>query len=564
MKRILALLFVLAASGAQAATVNNDLEPAKDGDYRYTPPKQEKRDGVYVIEIYDANDDLYARVWNTAPTLDKGHKVDKYEIYYPSGALKSRTPLNDAGQPDGEERTFDKEGNLAAVTPYKNGQKDGTETWYWIDGKKRAVKTWKDGVLNGPWQEYYKNGELEVESTYVAGGSDGVERKYYENGQLSAEVHWSDGKRDGPYMDYDKDGNLLEKGNYVNGVADGDVIEYFPSGERRAERHYVMGRPTGSAKRWMKSGQLVSQTDYADDGSVIKKRNWSAEGELTWLEEPVEVEGLGPAHKTVEYNGNMVDTEIRADGYLLRTVYVGDTLWDRVEMVDGKYQGLYVSTTRIDQIKTRVHFIDGEEDGLYTRSWRGRELDRGYYDHGKRVGEWRRTEQSTYIIKETYNDEGKLTGEQRSFRKPDGKLMKIATYKDGTLDGPYKEFKDDRMVAGGLYVDGVKEGKWLEKIPFRETSRGGTYDKGRKQGRWKLYDGNGYPIAITTFKDDRKDGPAYILADNGALEEVQMWKDNKREGYVTYYDDKGPVSRKLFRDGRLVKSFIPVEGAESR
>ncbi|AJY47799.1 hypothetical protein TM49_22355 [Martelella endophytica] len=452
--------------------------------------------------------------------------------------------------------TFDEAGNIAARTPYKDGEKDGTEVWYWADGKTRREITWKDGVLNGPWRSYYQDGKLEAENDHVDGRIDGVERKYHENGKLAAEVHWALSKRDGPYRDYDKDGNLIEEGHYVDGAADGDVTEYWPSGERRALRHYVMGKPTGSAKRWSRSGELVAQTDYAEDGGELRNRKWK-DGELIWLEEPVAIEGRGEGRKTVERYGNFTETEIKAEGYLLFTRTLNDELIDRHELVDGKYRGLFVSTTDLDKITTRVHYVDGKEDGLFTRVWRGRELERGYYDHGKRVGDWRRVEHSTDVVHETYDADGKLTGEQHTFAL-NGKLKTLATYDHGTLDGPYKELDGEQVIAGGNYVDGQKHGDWLEQAPYRDETRQGRYAHGVKEGRWTTFDGNGYRTEITSFSHDRKDGPSYILAENGAVEEVQMWKHDKRDGYTTYYDDEGPVSHQLWRDGWLEGDAFPA------
>jgi len=556
MKTALALLLALSASAAHAANVDENLAPAPDGAYSYTPP-QKAKDGVYIIDIYDEDDDRYARVWNTAPTLDEGRKVGKIETFYPgSGYLKTRVPLNEAGRRDGEMVTFDEDGNVMGRTPYDDGSKNGTEVWYWADGKTQRETTWKDGALSGPWRLYYEDGTLSAENNHVDGHIDGVERKYHENGKLAAEIHWSMSRRDGPYRDYDKDGNLIEEGQYVDGAADGVVTEYWPSGARRAERHYATGKPTGSAKRWSESGELVAQTDYAADGSEVRIRKWK-DGELIWLQEPVQIEGRGEGRKTVEHYGNFTETEIKADGYLLFTKYLNDKLLDRTELVDGEYRGLFVSTTEIDQITTRVHYVDGKEDGLYTRDWRGREWDRGYYDHGKRVGDWRRVENAGDVIHETYDDDGKLTGAQRTYGT-NGELKRLATYDHGVLNGLYKELDGDRMIAGGRYVDGGKHGEWLEQVPYRDETKQGRYDHGIKDGRWTTFDGHGYRIAVTSFSNGLKDGPLYLLAENGALTEVQMWKDDKRDGTTTYYDAEGQVSHQLWRDGRPQADTLPA------
>ena len=272
----------------------------------------------------------------------------------------------------------------------------------------------------------------------------------------------------------------------------------------------------------------------------------------------MEIEGRGEGRKTVERYGNFTETEIKADGYLLFTRTLNDEVLERTELVDAQYRGLFVSTTEIDHITTRIHYVDGKEDGLFTRVWRGQELERGYYDHGKRIGDWRRVEHSSDVIHETYDDDGKLTGEQRTFTM-NGDLKRRATYDHGVLNGPHEEFDGGTRIAGGLYVDGEKHGEWLEQVPYRDETLRGRYDHGIKEGRWTTFDGHGYRILVTSFSNDLKDGPRYILTENGALEEVQMWTDNKRNGYTTYYDEGRPVSDQLWCAGRLDGPAVPVE-----
>ncbi|WP_319520318.1 hypothetical protein [uncultured Martelella sp.] len=455
-----ALSLLLAGTTALAATVDRDLNPDPDGAYTYTPP-EDVTDGIYTIDVYDDDGNRYARVWNTEPTLGEGHRVDKYELYYPEGQVRKRVPLNADGQPHGD-----------------------AQTW-------------------------------------------------------------------------DEDGNLIEQSHYSDGELDGDVLEYWPSGQKRAERHFDMGLPTGSERRWSREGALVSQVDYNEYGEMVRNEKWK-DGKQIWLEEPVEIEGYGKGWKTVETNGKFVDTEIKTDGYLLITLYRGDKMLDRRELVDGEYKGLFVSTTKIDQITTRVHFVDGEEDGLYTRVWRGSEIERGHYDHGKRVGKWKRIEGSVLVVHEFYDDDGKLDGEQRTTTMH-GSLRKVENYDHGVLDGLYAEYRDDEVIVAGYYEDGEKEGGWRETSPYTTRFREGHYENGIRQGRWSLLDENGYRLEVTTYSDGVEDGPHYIFAEDGAIEEVQMWRDGDRDGYTTFYDETGAYAHNLWRNDWLEETGIPVE-----
>lgn len=461
----LLLLLPFGGTSALAATLDRDLNPDPDGAYRYTPPEADA-DGIYVIEVRDDNDDLYARVRNTAPELGKGHRVDRYELYYPEGPIRERVPLNGDGEPHGDALTWD------------------------------------------------------------------------------------------------EDGNLIGKSHYTDGKLDGAVLRYWPSGELRAESRFEMGQPTGSERRWSRDGALVSKVDYDGNGEMIRNEKWK-DGQQIWLEEPVEIEGHGAGWKTVETSGRFVDTEIKGENYLLVTLYRGDTLLDRRELVDGEYRGLFVSTTKIDQITTRVRYVDGKEHGPYTRVWRGREIERGQYDHGKRTGEWKRIESSFLVVRETYDDDGALDGEQRT-TTVHGDLRKVAHYSHGVLDGLYAEYDEGEVIIAGHYVSGEKDGGWRETSPYTGRFREGYYENGVKQGRWTLLDGNGYRLEVISYTDGIEDGPHYIFAEDGALEEVQMWRGGGRDGYTTYYDETGAYAHDLWRDNWLEEVAIPADEAPRR
>lgn len=358
----------------------------------------------------------------------------------------------------------------------------------------------------------------------------------------------------------DPRGSLVERSGYLGGQRSGVRLTYWPSGAKRTEESWTEGHRIGTSRHWSREGQLVRQARYDDAGNSQRSEQWQ-DGEQVWVREPVTIDGYGEGWKIVETSGKIVETEIRAEGYLLRTRYSGDTLTDRAEMVNGSYQGLYVSTSSTDHITTRVHFVDGEEEGLYTRVWNGQELERGHYSHGKRVGDWMRREHSTRIVHETYNDQGNLDGVQET-RMMGGPLTRRASYVDGTLDGPYAEYDaDGALLSGGFYVAGQKDGAWREGTRHHGGHSEGRYERGRKQGRWVLFDHLGYIREVTTWRDGQKNGPGYLLTESGALREVRMWRQNQRDGYTTYYDRTGPVAHDLWRDGQLEATGLPVEAA---
>ena len=435
---------------------------------------------------------------------------------------------------------------------------DGVQKDFYDDGTLAREITRSGGELDGPWRLYYPSGQLEEEQFYVAGRIDGVERKFHENGQLAAEVHWTDGERDGDFRNFDRDGNLTMQGAYVRGRPSGTQEEFWPSGAPRSVRHFDEGREVGLSRRWTRDGVLTREAEYTDTGVFVRERRWK-DGELLSLREPVQIDGHGEGEKLTEYEGNFTEIDIKAKGYRLITRHLKDELIDRSEVVDGQMQGLYISTDPIQRDVTRVTYVDNQPDGLFTRTLNGRVLDRGMYDHGKRVGEWRREETTPLVELETYDAEGRLHGEQRTLGM-DGKVRKRATYVAGTLDGPYEAFGPGGEIRElGQYDMGQKTGPWQEISGELEDLHSGRYVADKRDGRWTITGADGHPAEIVHYAMGEENGLHYFFSPDGAVDEVQAWRDGVRDGYTTYYQDGRPLLRDLWRDGRLTRSGLPVD-----
>ncbi|PJE28325.1 MORN repeat variant [Pseudooceanicola marinus] len=446
---------------------------------------------------------------------------------------------------------------ICIATPALAQAPDGLQKQYYDDGTLAGEITRSEGKLDGPWRSYYPSGQLREEAFYKAGRIDGVERKFHENGQLAAEVHWTDGERDGAFRDYDRDGNLTMQGTYDMGQPSGTREAFWPSGALRAVRHFDEGREVGLSRRWTRDGVLTRETEYTDAGVFVRERRWK-EKTLISLREPVQIDGHGEGEKLTEYQGNFTETDIKAEGYRLTTRSLNGELIDRSEVIDGQMQGLYISTDPIQGDVTRVTYVDNQPHGLFTRTWKGRVLDRGMYDHGKRVGEWRREETTPFVELETYDAKGRLDGEQRTLGQ-DGKVRMRVTYAAGTLDGPYETFgSGGEILEVGQYDMGQKTGLWQEISGNLEDLHSGSYVEDKRDGRWTITGADGHPVEVIHYDMGEEDGLHYLFAPDGAVDEVQAWRDGVRDGYTTYYQDGRPVLRDLWQDGTLTRTDLPV------
>ncbi|ARC90710.1 toxin-antitoxin system YwqK family antitoxin [Rhodovulum sp. MB263] len=346
------------------------------------------------------------------------------------------------------------------------------------------------------------------------------------------------------------------------GAADGQGVdirtELWPSGKIRSERHFVDGREVGLSRRWSREGALIRETRFSDDGKVLHDRHWK-DGTLVHERMPVTVEGHGAGEKIVERYGRITETDIRAEGYRLTTRHRGDELIDRSEVIDGRIQGRYLHTGRIDNDVTRATYVDNQPHGLFTRTWQGETLERGLYDHGTRIGEWLRVERYGTTIHEVYDPEGRLDGPRREIGA-NGQLRRLETYVQGTLDGPWEERdREGRLLSGGAWSEGQKTGPWREAVPYGEEYWQGSYVAGARNGPWERRDAQGYRLERVRYQNGARDGLRYLFRPDGAVGEVQSWKAGERHGPTTYYEDGRPVGRDFWRDGRSVAGGRAME-----
>jgi hypothetical protein len=67
-----------------------------------------------------------------------------------------------------------------------------------------------------------------------------------------------------------------------------------------------------------------------------------------------------------------------------------------------------------------------------------------------------------------------------------GLPLEIMTYKEGKRHGKYELYKQEGLDTYGQYVNGEKEGEWVEH-KFNEGGEDrGSYIKGKKNGKWEL------------------------------------------------------------------------------
>ncbi|MBS0621662.1 MAG: hypothetical protein JSR80_01725 [Verrucomicrobia bacterium] len=143
------------------------------------------------------------------------------------------------GEPQGEERELDRNGNLIRISHYKGGAKDGEEIFYFpTNGSPRLKVQWKSGVMQGLACTWYPCGQLQSQREMCGNRKDGMTMAWFENGALMLiEEYRADQLVRGEYYNlrggqpvsriekgcgdatlYDLHGNFLQTLTYIDGI----------------------------------------------------------------------------------------------------------------------------------------------------------------------------------------------------------------------------------------------------------------------------------------------------------------------------------------------------------
>lgn len=86
----------------------------------------------------------------------------------------------------------------------------------------------------------------------------------------------------GEVVEYGSEGDLISSYNYYAGVADGPYAEWFGPDRPYKQGTIKFGLPFGVNRKWHPNGQLAMENEYDDKGRQLYRREWDANGVLTY------------------------------------------------------------------------------------------------------------------------------------------------------------------------------------------------------------------------------------------------------------------------------------------
>ena len=107
-------------------------------------------------------------------------------------------------------------------------------------------------------------------------------------------------------------------------------------------------------------------------------------------------------------------------------------------------------------------------------------------------------------------------------------------------NGPYKEYDaKGNLIVSGTYFDGLKNGKWTERIGDMRTE--GEYRNDRQVGEWTSYYDNDKMAFRGKFNAGYPDGEHFFYYENGKLREIQSYAAGVSHGDWKKYLETGEL-----------------------
>ncbi len=230
--------------------------------------------------------------------------------------------------------------------------------------------------------------------------------------------------------------------------------------------------------------------------------------------------------------------------------------WEKIkeEYKNGKKDGIWLELGEYGKIIRKGMYKSGEKDGVWIYK-----QDTTTYKIGTLDGLYTEYKYGTPLIRGYYKD-GKRDSLWSWYNDDDHYLEETKNYKNGILieNKKYYYYYSNRRESGGTIVNGEKNGFWKEwwgngeKIGFKKYELGqkkseGNYENGKKEGEWISWSPDGIDSTKLVYKDG--------LPFEGV--KINWNEEDKKDTEETYQNGKlnGKWIKWSFWDG-----YIETEG----
>ncbi len=245
---------------------------------------------------------------------------------------------------------------------------------------------------------------------------------------------------------------------------------------------------------------------------------------------------------------------------------------------NGKAIGTWKEYDKNGKVTSLEHYKNGLKEGKWTKQIRhnGDQIctETHFYKNDKPSGIWKEICNDKITWSKEYLGEKKYT-EKVFFSN--GKIKTLKEYKNGKLNGNYKEYKQDEVLIKHFRF---KEGKAILKKTFysngnqksisnyKNSNIHGSYKKYHENGKleleafynesyktgiWKEYSYKGKLTSIQEYKNGVENGPFKHYSRTGILKKEGAYLRGKAEGLWKIYNRDGSLYKDVtYENGRII------------
>jgi antitoxin component YwqK of YwqJK toxin-antitoxin module len=386
----------------------------------------------------------------------KDGKLDgAWKRHHPNGATAEEGAYA-TGMADGTWRAFDTAGTPLGDYTLKAGT--GKQKRWLADGPIYSETQLKKGVPNGYTKVFDREGHLIVIAKLTAGKLDGDHLVGGKN-TLRIEETFVRGVRRGPRKIWQFWALLVDENYDTKGALDGAFTLWRDKIVPRVQGTFEHGKRVGSWIWTDRNNKTEREGDYIDGK---KTGPW-----FEYTDEKLTFQGIftdgKPDGEFIYYDRNSVEL-------------------GRFTITDGTGTMLTFHPTK--NVSSRTRLQQGQLSGKYEEiSIRGRTLVEGNYLADRKHGWWREWNEAGALLSEEQWKRGKLDGAWKKY--VDGKLAVESTYKDGMASGVYTEYRAGKPALVGQFVADKRTGTWISYDNGGAVTLTATYKDGVLDGPWR-------------------------------------------------------------------------------
>ena len=412
-----------------------------------------RSDGAKHGPFYTLFPDLKIEVSGTY----KDDKIDgPWRRNHPNGTLAEEGTYI-SGVPTGAWRQLDASGGV--LGEYKLSDGTGRQQRWLADGPLYSDVSLSKGVRHGAMRVLDRNGAIVTIAKYVGGKLEGKHLVGSKN-TLRIEETFARGTRRGARRIWQFGALIVDENYDARGKLDGAFALWRERKVPRVQGTYDHGKRTGT---WVWTDRNNKKEREGDYVSGKKSGQWSE-----WLDGKLLSQGT--------FTNDMPDGE-----FVYYDPKTGGEL-GRFTINGGTGTMLTFHPNKKAATKTRVH--KGAMDGKYEElTPLGKTIVEGRYAGDRKHGLWReQTPAAVPTLEQTWK-RGKLDGKVKKY--VDGKLAVEATYSAGLAEGAYTEYRDGKPALSGQFAADKRTGTWTSYAPDGSVALVATYKEGVLDGPWK-------------------------------------------------------------------------------